>query len=101
MGDNTNLPLKKSIADGISVKCLGKLNKEFISKYVDGIILVDEQSIEYSIKTLLMEDKILVEGAGAVAFAAVHNNLLPDQNNLENIVCICSGGNIDIDITLN
>lgn len=56
---------KPSLADGITVKSVGHLTFPIVQKYVDDIVLVDEEEIAAAILTLLETEKTLVEGAGA------------------------------------
>lgn len=88
------LPGVKSLADGISVSTPGKITFEYMSKYVDDIVTVSEDEIAYSVFCLLERGKLLAEGAGAAAMAAI----LSDKINIKgkNIVSLISGGNIDI-----
>jgi threonine dehydratase len=83
-----------SIADGISVKQVGNLNFDIIQKYVDDMVLVEEDQIAAAILLLLERKKILAEGAGAVSLAALLNGPLtiPQKSR---IVLIISGGNVD------
>ena len=86
----------RTIADGIAVKRPGVLNWELIQRYVDEIVLVDEEEIAQSILILLEQTKLTVEGAGAVGLAALLGNKV---NDLKGPVCILlSGGNIDVNI---
>ena len=62
-----------SIADGISVRQIGKVTFEVLRSCVDRIALVDEASIASAILMLLERKKILAEGAGAVPLAALLN----------------------------
>lgn len=85
-----------TIADGIAVKQPGNITFEMVCKYVDQIVTVSEDEIATAILTLIEKQKIITEGAGAVAMAAV----LFRKFNIEgkNIVCLISGGNIDVSI---
>lgn len=86
----------RTIADGIAIKRPGKLNFELIQKYVDDVVLVDEEEIAQSILMLLERSKLTVEGAGAVGLAAFMNQ---KAANVKGPVCIVlSGGNIDVNI---
>ena len=92
------IPLKPSasLADGIAVKSVGHLTFPLIQKYVDDIILVDEEEIAASIMLLLEIEKTLVEGAGAAPLAALTYRDLPLKD--KRVVLLLSGGNIDINI---
>ncbi|HWI62103.1 MAG TPA: threonine ammonia-lyase [Symbiobacteriaceae bacterium] len=86
----------RTIADGIAIKRPGKLNWELIQKYVDEIVLVDEEEIAQSILILLERAKLMVEGAGAVGLAAL---LGGKAGHVQGPVCIIlSGGNIDANV---
>jgi len=85
---------QSSIADGISVKQLGRLNFEIIQKHIDEVVLVEEKHIALAILTLLERKKILAEGAGAVSLAALMNGAVKISGD-EKVVLIISGGNVD------
>ncbi len=83
-----------TIADGIAVKHPGTLTYELTKKYVDDIFTVSEDEIATAIVTLMERKKMVAEGAGAVSVAAAMFNKLPLKD--KNVVCIVSGGNIDV-----
>lgn len=60
-----------SIADGVAVKTAGELTRRVIRDRVADILLVDEGHIERAIVLLLEVEKTVVEGAGALALAAL------------------------------
>ena len=86
-----------TIADGLRTY-LSELTFSYISKYVDNIITVSEQEIKDAMKFLFERMKIVVEPSGAVPVAALikmskNESFLPAGSK---IVCIISGGNIDL-----
>ena len=83
-----------SIADGISVRRVGKINFDIIQESVDDVCLVSEEHIAEAVLTLMENEKILAEGAGATPLAALlHGTVqLPKGRN---IVLVVSGGNVD------
>lgn len=87
----------QTIADGIAVKTPGNLTYDLVSKYVDGIFTVTDDEIALAILTLLEQEKLISEGAGAVPVAAVMNGKIPDIQG-KKICCLVSGGNIDVTI---
>ncbi len=91
------LPKVQTIADGIAVKTPGNLTFELIKKYVDGIYTVTDDEIALAILTLMEQEKLVAEGAGAVPVAAVMNGKIPDTAG-KKICCLVSGGNIDVTI---
>ena len=83
-----------SIADGISVKRIGKIGFKIIQECVDEIVLVEEEHIASAMLILLERKKVLVEGAGAVTFAALLNGSVNIPKNGK-VVLLISGGNVD------
>ncbi len=86
-------PAAVTIADGIAVKAPGDLTFSIIDKYVDDIVVVDDESIAASILMLLERAKLMVEGAGAVSLAALLQGLIPVKGK---VAAVISGGNIDV-----
>lgn len=86
-----------TIADGIAVKTPGDLTYELCQKYVDGVVTVSDDEIALAILTLLEQQKLISEGAGAVSVAAVMNGKIPNIEG-KNVCCLVSGGNIDVTI---
>ena len=85
-----------TFADGIAVKHPGDTTFELVSKYVDEIVTVSEDEIAMAILTLMERQKLVSEGAGATAVAAVLSDKIKAEG--KNVVCIVSGGNIDVNI---
>ena len=95
-GEVSELSKVSTIADGIAVKKPGDLTYELCKKYVDEIVTVTDDEIAAAILTLMEEQKLITEGAGATSVAAVMFDKIDITN--KNIVCILSGGNIDVTI---
>ena len=85
-----------TIADGIAVKEPGEHTFDLCSKYVDGIVTVTEDEICAAILALMEQQKLIAEGAGAVAVAAAMFNKAPVAG--KKTICVVSGGNIDVTI---
>lgn len=96
-GEIETLDYVNTIADGIAVKTPGSLTYDICNEYVDGIVTVTDDEIALAILTLLEQQKLIAEGAGAVPVAAVMNGKIPDVDG-KNVVCVVSGGNIDVTI---
>ena len=86
-----------TIADGIQVKEPGVNTFEYCKQYVDGIVTVTDDEVSSAILHLIEKQKLIAEGAGAVSVAAVMFNKIPDIKG-KNVVCVVSGGNIDVTI---
>lgn len=87
----------QTIADGIAVKTPGNLTFDLVNKYVDDIFTVSDDEIALAILTLMEQEKLVAEGAGAVGVAAVMNGKIPDIKG-KKVCCLVSGGNIDVTI---
>ena len=84
---------KSTIAEGVAVNKIGKKNLKIIKELVDETVLVKESSIEQAISMFLLNDKTLVEGAGALGLAAVLES--KDRKKTDAIGVIACGGNLD------
>ena len=84
-----------TIADGIAVKTPGDATFEIIKELVDDIITVTEEEIAEGMLFLLEHQKIVSEGAGAVSTAALLSKKYQPAEG-EKVVCIVSGGNVDV-----
>lgn len=97
---NNNKPITLdtvlTFADGIAVKHPGDTTFKMVSKYVDKVVTVSEDEIATAVLALMEKQKLIAEGAGAVSVAAVMFDKLPIRN--KNVVCLISGGNIDVNI---
>ena len=84
-----------SVADGISVKTVGELTFNIVKDLIDEVVLVEEGEIAESLLFLMENQKVVSEGSGAVTTAAILSGKYKPKSN-ENVVCIISGGNIDV-----
>ncbi|AIF53843.1 threonine ammonia-lyase [Pelosinus sp. UFO1] len=82
-----------TIADGIAVKAPGDLTFPIVDHYVDDIVVVDDEATASTILMLLERAKLMVEGSGAIALAAILNHKIPAKGK---VVSVVSGGNIDV-----
>ncbi|WP_347963128.1 pyridoxal-phosphate dependent enzyme, partial [Lactococcus formosensis] len=85
-----------TIADGCHVAYPGELTFEVVNQIVDNMVLVTEEEIELAIKDLIQRTKIVVEGAGALATAAILSGKVDDYVKGKKVVSIVSGGNVDL-----
>ncbi len=83
-----------TIADGIAVKKPGENTFRYVSEYVDEVALVTDDEVSSAILALIEKQKMIAEGAGATAVAAV----MFEKFNLKGkrVVAVVSGGNIDV-----
>ena len=85
-----------TIADGIAVKMPGEKTFDYVSRYVDEIVTVTDDEIASAILSLMEQQKLVAEGAGAVAVAAAMAGKVDLKG--KKTVCLVSGGNIDVTI---
>ena len=95
-GTPITLDQAETFADGIAVKHPGDITYQLVEQYVDEIVTVSEDEIAAAILALIEKQKVIAEGAGAVSVAAVLFHKLPVEG--KKVVCIVSGGNIDVNI---
>jgi threonine dehydratase len=82
-----------TLADGIAVPRPGGVTGPILRGLVDDIVTVSEEDIEAGINLLLEIEKVVSEGAGAAAIAAVLSD--PDRFADRRIGVVLTGGNID------
>lgn len=90
------LPRVATIADGIAVKEPGELTYNFTNQYVDQVVTVTDDEVAVAILELMERQKLVSEGAGAVAVAAAMFGKVDIKD--KKTVCLVSGGNIDVTI---
>lgn len=95
-GEQITLDTVDTFADGIAVKHPGDKTFAICQKSVDEIVTVTEDEIATAILSLIEKQKLIAEGAGAVSVAAVLFNKIPVKG--KKVVCLISGGNIDVNI---
>ena len=88
-------PEAHTIADGIAVKSPGKLTFSLIQKYVDDIFVVKDDDIAATILLMIERAKVISEGAGATALAAMLHGNIPNSGKTAAVI---SGGNIDVNM---
>ena len=95
-GQHMSIRRVTSIADDITIRMPGKLTMPIIRKEVDTVVTVDEDEIARAFVFLLERHKTVAEGAGAVPAAAILAGKVNDLG--ENVICLISGGNLDINM---
>ena len=95
-GKPVTVPAARTIADGIAVRRAGDRTFEVIQKYLDDIVLVDEEEIAEAILLLLEREKTVAEGAGAAPLAALLHDRLPLAG--KKVALVVCGGNIDVNV---
>lgn len=84
----------KTIADGIAVKRVGDLTFALMQRYVDDLVTVSDDDIAAAILISMERIRVVVEGAGAAALAALVSRKVKLNGMCTGVVV--SGGNIDV-----
>ena len=83
-----------TIADGIAIKRPGNLTLDLVGRWVDEVVSVEDDVIAEAMVLLLERGKLLTEGAGAAATAALlAGAVIPAPRGVTAV--IVSGGNVD------
>ena len=85
-----------SIIDGLRVKRVGEVTRAIVSRFVDEIVTLPDEKIFEAVVWLMTYQKLVAEGAAAAPVAALLNGLIRMPAGA-NVVCVLSGGNIDLD----
>lgn len=95
-GSITNHRVRTTLADGCDVSRPGNLTFEIARELVDDMVLVTEDEIRDSMIALIQRNKVVTEGAGALASAALLSGKLDEHIKGRKTVSLISGGNIDL-----
>ena len=95
-GGPITIDARKTIADGVAVKTVGKITYDLCRRYLDDIVTVDEEEIAEAILLLLEREKTVAEGAGAAPIAALLQKRLPLAG--KKVAAVVCGGNIDVNV---
>jgi threonine dehydratase len=82
--------------DGLKVKRVGETTLQIVRRTVDDIVTLPDAAIFDALIWTLARTKIVVEGAAAAPVAALLHGLV-DAPPRSKVVCVLSGGNINLD----
>ena len=94
-GRPVRLERVSTVADGLAAPMAGDRTFPVIQRYVDDVVLVTDEEILASMRDILFSAKLLAEGGGAAATAAVVTGKLPVAG--KRVVAVLSGGNVDVE----
>ena len=94
-GHAVRLEKVATIADGLAAPMMGDMPYEIVRKYVDDVVLLEDDVIADAMRELLLNTKLLAEPAGATATAAVLQRAVPFRDG-QRVAVMVSGGNIDL-----
>lgn len=91
-GEVVTLPSANTIADGTAVKTPGKLLFPYLKENLDDVITIEDDELIGVFLDMVESHKMVVENSGLLSVAALkHLNVTGKK-----IVCILSGGNMDV-----
>ncbi|MGH9937101.1 MAG: pyridoxal-phosphate dependent enzyme, partial [Blastocatellia bacterium] len=93
-GERVEIPVPKTIADGLQVTAPGKLTFPIIRELVEDILLVSDQELITTMRFILERMKILIEPSGAAGAAAVFHGKFDFAGKRAGV--LLSGGNVDL-----
>jgi threonine dehydratase len=85
----------KTVADGLAAPFAGDLTLAMCRRYLDGLVLLDDETILAGTRFALERMKQVLEPAGAAALAAVLFGRIPIGDG-ERVAVVASGGNVDV-----
>jgi len=84
------------IIDGLRVKRVGETTLEVVKRYVDDIVTLPDEEIFEGMRWTWGHCKVVVEGAAAAPVAALRAGLIKAPKGAK-VVCVLSGGNVNLD----
>jgi threonine dehydratase len=85
-----------TIIDGLRVKRVGEVTFEVVRRYVDEIVTLPDAEIFDAVIWLMARCKLVAEGAAAAPVAALLQGLIAAPPGAR-VVCVLSGGNLNVD----
>lgn len=84
-------------ADGVAVREVGEETFRLCQQYVDEIILVDTDDICAAIKDVFEDTRSILEPAGALAIAGAKAYVEREQIELQTLIAVACGANMNFD----
>lgn len=93
--ERTPLPLLNTIADGLRISVPGQNPYPIIERYVDEIVLVDEEHIIAGMRSLARDAKLIAEPAASIGIGALLAGTVKVRPD-EKVCVVLTGGNWDL-----
>lgn len=90
------LPKVDCIIDGLRVKRVGETTFQVVRQFVDDIVTLPDAEIWDGVRWIMGHCKLVVEGAAAASVAALKKGLIKAPKGAK-VVCVLSGGNVNLD----
>jgi threonine dehydratase len=94
-GELVTLDRVDTIVDGLRVKRVGETTFQLVRRFVDEIVAVPDEWIFENVLWTMAHTKLVAEGAAAATVAALRGGQVEAPPGT-NVVCILSGGNLDL-----
>ena len=91
----TTLPLRNTIADGLRISVPGQNPYPIIERYVDEIVLVEDEHIVQGMRALAKDAKLIAEPAAAIGIGALLAGVVKVRPD-EKVCVVLTGGNWDL-----
>ena len=85
-----------TIADGLGAPFVGHLNLVHVQRFVDEVVMVSDAEILRALRLVWERCKVLAEPAASASVAALLSNKIEIPEGAR-VVCVLSGGNVDLD----
>lgn len=94
-GRITEITPRKSLADGLTGNLeAGTITFPLVKQVVDYVVTVSEEELARAMKGLATEERLIVEGAGAAATAAIQAGKASAPG--QRVITMITGGNVDL-----
>lgn len=84
----------ETICDGASVPFITDEMFPLLKRVLDDVVLVSERAVKKTVRRLMLGNKMIVEGAGALSLAAANEQTADERGKT---VCLLTGGSIGIE----
>ena len=84
-------------ADGVTVRSPGKEPFRLAKQFVDEIVVVSNDAICAAIKDIFEDQRLILEPAGALAFAGLKRYVERERIRKANLIAVASGANVNFD----
>ncbi|EFN00164.1 threonine ammonia-lyase, biosynthetic [Actinobacillus pleuropneumoniae] len=95
VGKPDNLERVGLFADGIAVKRIGGETFRLCQKYIDEVVLVDNDQICAAMKDIFENVRAIAEPSGATSLAGLKKYVKEHQLEGKNLACVLSGANLN------
>ncbi|MEA5084940.1 MAG: threonine/serine dehydratase [Lachnospiraceae bacterium] len=96
-GSPSEVPILPTVADGLSCRRPGENTYPIVEKYVDEIVIVEEEDIKEAVRFLARQAKLVAEPSACVGIAALMSGKVKTRPD-EKVCSVLTSGNWDIDM---